>query len=148
MFRARPPWERHGYGHGVVTGQTTTAQGFSVRLPGLASSVTRGRHLLTEYLCNVGYGDSYDVRLGVTEALTNAVRHAYHAGEKGDIELEAVVQDDELHVIVRDFGTGPTVQVSSAGVGLGLPLMASVAERVVIDVAAGRGTEVHLTFAS
>jgi anti-sigma regulatory factor (Ser/Thr protein kinase) len=131
-----------------VTGHTATVQSFSVRLPGLASSVTRGRHLLTDYLCKVGYGDSYDVRLGVTEALTNAVRHAYRAEAKGDIELEAVVQDAELHVIIRDFGTGPTVQVSSAGVGLGLPLMASVARRVVIDVEAGRGTEVHLTFAS
>jgi serine/threonine-protein kinase RsbW len=131
-----------------VTGHTATVQSFSVRLPGLASSVTRGRHLLTDYLRKVGYGDSYDVRLGVTEALTNAVRHAYRVDEKGDIELEAVVQDAELHVIIRDFGTGPTVQVSSAGVGLGLPLMASVARRVVIDVESGRGTEVRLTFAS
>jgi serine/threonine-protein kinase RsbW len=131
-----------------VTGRAATAQSFSVRLPGLASSVTRGRHLLTDYLNAIGYGDTYDVRLGVTEALTNAVRHAYRSEEKGDIELEAAVRGGALHVVVRDFGTGPTVQVSSAGVGLGLPLMASVAQRVLIDIEAGRGTEVHLTFAS
>jgi anti-sigma regulatory factor (Ser/Thr protein kinase) len=119
---------------------------FSARLPAVAASVTEGRHLLADYLEAIGYQESYEVCLAATEALSNAVRHAYHADARGDIEIGAAVHGDSLDVTIRDFGLGPTAELRSESLGLGLALMASLAQRVVLDVEAGKGTDVHLIF--
>ena len=119
----------------------------SVRLPAVRASVTEARHMLAAFLDRVGITDSYDICLATTEALSNAVRHAYRDEAPGDVELEAAVASGELSIRVRDFGLGPRAQLVSEGLGLGLPLMASLARHVVVDVEAGRGTEVRLKFA-
>jgi anti-sigma regulatory factor (Ser/Thr protein kinase) len=121
---------------------------FNVRLPAVRASVTEGRHLVAEYLDRIDYPEAYDVCLALTEALSNAVRHAHRVDEPGDVEIEVAQEDGELHVVVRDFGTGPTAHLASESVGIGLALMASLAARVTIDVVAGRGTEVRLVFDS
>jgi anti-sigma regulatory factor (Ser/Thr protein kinase) len=119
---------------------------FSARLPAVVASVTEGRHLLSEYLETIGYQESYDVCLAATEALSNAVRHGYPSDAHGDIEIGATVNGDSLDVTIRDFGLGPTPELRSESLGLGLALMASLAQRVVLDVEAGKGTDVHLSF--
>jgi serine/threonine-protein kinase RsbW len=125
---------------------TGTVESFSVRLPAERTSVTEGRHLLSAYLSRIGYPETYDVCLATTEALSNVVRHAYPDDERGDIEVEAEYGCEELQVSVRDFGLGPTARLASESLGLGLALMASVAQRVVFDIEPGKGTEVRLTF--
>jgi serine/threonine-protein kinase RsbW len=87
------------------------------------------------------------VRLAVSEAATNAVVHAYRA-ETGDGELRvrAFVDASELVVVVADEGIGLAPRPDSPGLGLGMPLMASVTTsfQVVSDDA---GTEIHMAFA-
>jgi anti-sigma regulatory factor (Ser/Thr protein kinase) len=117
------------------------------RLPAVQSSVTRGRHMLADYLDRAGIADPYDICLATTEALSNVVRHAYGDDDRGDVELEASIAGGALHITVRDFGLGPRAHLASEGLGLGLALMASLARHVVIDVETGRGTEVRLEFA-
>ena len=124
----------------------TVGTTLSARLPAVAASVTEGRHLLAEYLDSIGYEQSYDVCLAATEALSNAVRHAYRSDGRGDIEIGAAVHGDSLDVTIRDFGLGPTVELRSESLGLGLGLMTSLAQRVILDVEAGKGTDVHLIF--
>ena len=47
-----------------------------------------------------------DLRLAVTEACGNAVRHAYGDGGDGPVEVAFVVNEDRLEMIVADSGAG------------------------------------------
>jgi anti-sigma regulatory factor (Ser/Thr protein kinase) len=90
---------------------------------------------------DVGVGD---VRLAVSEAATNAVLHAYRNGD-GDLSVRARVDGPDLVVIVADRGIGLTPRDDSPGLGLGMPLMASVTNDFRV-VSRGGGTEVHMAF--
>lgn len=85
------------------------------------------------------------VRLAVSEAATNAVVHAYreHAGE---LEVRAYVEDHELVVVVCDTGLGLAPRADSPGLGLGMPLMATVTTRFEV-LSDGRGTQIRMAFA-
>lgn len=85
-----------------------------------------------------------DVRLAVTEACTNVVRHAY-PDPPGRLELSATVTPQgELTVVVSDDGQGIRPRPSEGG--LGLPLMAAVAHGFEIDSTRARGTRVRMSF--
>jgi anti-sigma regulatory factor (Ser/Thr protein kinase) len=89
----------------------------------------------------------YNIRLAVTEACTNVVVHAYPDGEEGQLEILATLQEEKLVVVVRDEGPGIGPRPDSPGLGLGLPLIASLTESVQL----GRDdedkrTEVRMTF--
>jgi serine/threonine-protein kinase RsbW/stage II sporulation protein AB (anti-sigma F factor) len=85
------------------------------------------------------------VRLAVSEAATNAVVHAYRHGQ-GDLGVRAYIDGDELVVVVRDTGRGLAPRPDSPGLGLGMPLMASVTSSFRV-VSEGAGTEIHMAFA-
>ena len=87
-----------------------------------------------------------DVALAVTEACANAVLHAYHA-DTGSFEVGAeLVPGGRLVVIVRDHGSGMAPRVDSPGLGVGLPVMAAIAEALEIDSPDGSGTVVRMIF--
>jgi serine/threonine-protein kinase RsbW len=87
-----------------------------------------------------------DIRLAVTEACTNVVVHAYPDGHDGPLEVLAALLDDELNVVVRDHGPGIVPRPDSPGLGLGLPLIASLAESVQLGRDEQERTEVRMTF--
>jgi anti-sigma regulatory factor (Ser/Thr protein kinase) len=87
-----------------------------------------------------------DVRLAVSEAATNAVVHGYRDSSAGELKVAAFVAKGELNVIVSDAGVGLAPRPDSPGLGLGMPLMASVTSRFRV-VSRGAGTEIHMAFA-
>ena len=116
-------------------------------LAGVARSMPVGPQLLA------------DLKLAVTEACGNAVRHAYGADE-GSVEVEFVVADDRLEMIVEDQGSGigllldePTREEpfeasleEHADGGMGIAIIRAIVDE--LDVRAGsdgRGTVVHMT---
>src|SRR3954453_14403139 len=82
-----------------------------------------------------------DVRLAVSEAATNAVIHAYAEAE-GELRVSAAVQDGEPAIVIGDTGPGLVERRDSRGLGLGLSIIATVAERLKIVNGSG-GTEIH-----
>jgi anti-sigma regulatory factor (Ser/Thr protein kinase) len=82
--------------------------------------------------------------------LTNAVVDAYvDADEPGHVELVAEsVPDDGMRVMVCDDGRGMTPRADSPGAGLGLPLVASIAERFDVQGRSGGGTRFCRYFAT
>lgn len=87
-----------------------------------------------------------DIRLAVTEACTNVVVHAYPDGHEGAMEVLATLFGEELTVVVRDEGEGIGPRADSPGLGLGLPLIASLAESVQLGRDEDERTEVRMTF--
>jgi len=87
-----------------------------------------------------------DVRLAVTEACANVVVHAYPEGDPGPLDVCAMLGDEELTVVVRDEGPGVTPHPGSPGLGLGLPLIASLTESVQLGRDEHERTEVRMTF--
>jgi anti-sigma regulatory factor (Ser/Thr protein kinase) len=86
-----------------------------------------------------------DIRLAVSEAATNAVVHAYREVQ-GTLVVRARVDGRDLVVIVTDTGIGLAPRPDSPGLGLGMPLMATVTTTFSV-VSRGPGTEVQMTFA-
>jgi len=78
---------------------------------------------------NISPGRSADIELAVTEACANVVRHAY-PGEVGQIECDARVVHDAVVIRVRDWGCPFTDPAVDPGLGLGMPLMAALADQV------------------
>ncbi len=87
-----------------------------------------------------------DVRLAVTEACSNVVVHAYAEESPGPLEVLATLDDSTLTVVVRDEGPGIAPHPDSPGLGLGLPLIASLAESVHLGRDEQERTEVCMTF--
>jgi serine/threonine-protein kinase RsbW len=100
-----------------------------------------------------------DLKLAVTEACGNAVRHAYQAGE-GSVDLAFVLADDRLEMIVEDEGAGiglpvedliaetPEAALSgdAANGGMGLAIIRAIVDELDVHGGpSGRGTVVHMT---
>ncbi|HEV2999458.1 MAG TPA: ATP-binding protein [Solirubrobacteraceae bacterium] len=116
-------------------------------LPARAENVAVVRHAFG------GLGDALDiedqvladVKLAVTEACTNVVVHAYPEGG-GPMEVTAGVREGRLSVAVRDEGRGMLPRADSPGLGLGLPLIATLAETLELGRSSDDRTEVRMTF--
>ena len=88
-----------------------------------------------------------DVRLAVSEAVTNAVVHGYRDGTDGAVTVFAEAYDHRLRVVVTDDGCGMMPHLGSTGAGLGLPLIAELTESMSVRPArSGRGTTLCMTF--
>jgi serine/threonine-protein kinase RsbW/stage II sporulation protein AB (anti-sigma F factor) len=87
------------------------------------------------------------VRLAVSEAVSNAVVHGYRGSEPGAVTVTAEAQHHTLRVVVSDEGCGPAPRNDSPGAGLGLPLIAQVAESLSVSRGRdGHGTVLCMTF--
>jgi serine/threonine-protein kinase RsbW len=124
------------------------SHGFELELAAEADNVPLVRHALRGLLEASGISDerTADIALAVTEACANAVLHAYHDGT-GTLEVAAeLAPGGRLFVIVRDYGSGMAPRVDSPGLGVGLPVMAAIAEALEIDSPGGSGTLVRMIF--
>ena len=80
-----------------------------------------------------------DLKLALTEACSNSVRHAYENGE-GHVDISFELRDDRLIVEVADDGTGFEPEegtksdddMLSEG-GLGIAIIRSIADEVEIE---------------
>lgn len=119
-----------------------------ISLPARAENVAVIRHVLG------GIGDALaldpetvsDVKLAVSEACTNAVIHAYADGDAGLLDLELSALSEQIEIVVRDHGRGMTPRADSPGLGVGLPLMASLSQSLELTACAGGGTEIRMSF--
>jgi anti-sigma regulatory factor (Ser/Thr protein kinase) len=118
--------------------------------PARARSVSDARHVVRTWAADhVTDQDTQDaLAICVSEAVTNAVVHAYRdRPHPGTLELEAMLRDRALDITVRDNGAGFVPRIDSPGLGLGMPLMARLADHVEVDSPADGGTEITLRFA-
>jgi serine/threonine-protein kinase RsbW len=93
-----------------------------------------------------------DLKLAVTEACGNVVRHAY-GDDPGDVFVSYVVRDDALEILVEDRGKGLEEKDVSKGAvaapadgGMGMAIIRTIVDELAIDAGAdGRGTVIRMT---
>ncbi len=88
-----------------------------------------------------------DVKLAVTEACTNVVRHAYQ-GAEGPLEVKVEPKSGSLTVVVTDHGTGIRPNPASDGAGLGLPLIAALSSQLEIGDGEEAGSCIRMSFSA
>jgi serine/threonine-protein kinase RsbW len=86
------------------------------------------------------------VRLAVSEAVSNVVVHSYRGASRGEFTVAVEWADDLMKVTVRDHGCGMQPRMDSPGAGLGLPLIARLADSFSVTEPPDGGTEVCMTF--
>ncbi|HEX8122132.1 MAG TPA: ATP-binding protein [Solirubrobacteraceae bacterium] len=121
-------------------------------MPAVAENVAPLRHAVVDLALEAGADDRVrtDLALAVGEACANVVVHAYPPGDIGPLIVQATVVDDgrEMVVSVVDQGQGMTPRPDSPGLGLGLPLIANLTDRLEIQEGPdGVGTQLEMVFA-
>ncbi|MBQ5152240.1 anti-sigma B factor RsbW [Macrococcoides caseolyticum] len=78
-----------------------------MKFPATAEYVGLVRLTLSGILNRAGanYDEIEDTKIAVSEAVTNAVKHAYKGDIQGDVLVGYVIFDNKVEVIVSDSGT-------------------------------------------
>lgn len=118
-------------------------------LPAVPASVPRLRAAVADFVAAAGVREPQlaAVKLAVSEAVTNAVVHAYaDADAPGDVHVQTFVHGDTLYVTVSDDGAGIMPRLDSPGLGVGLPFIAETADTLDIATTDAGGTELRMSF--
>lgn len=121
--------------------------GFSHSYPAVAESVPSVRTALTEFAAEAGVAGAplEAIRLTVSEAVTNCVLHAY-SGTAGTIRVTGSRVGGEFWLFVADDGSGLRPRGPHSGLGLGLALIAQLADDFQILSRSTGGTELWIQF--
>jgi integral membrane sensor domain MASE1/anti-sigma regulatory factor (Ser/Thr protein kinase) len=112
-------------------------------LPAEFSALLSARRGLRRWLEQVGANprETYEIVTACGEACANAIEHAY-GPQAATFQLDAVLDEAEVAVAVRDFGRWRPTR-SDSGRGLGIKLMNAFMDSVDID-RRSEGTEIRL----
>ena len=131
-----------------AAGGRGTSSDVRLTLPARPENVAVIRHVLGAFAEALDLAPEMveDMRLAVTEACTNVVRHAYHGGDPGPIDVVIRPSEEGLELIVSDDGHGIGPSPDMAGPGLGLPLIAALADSVDLRHGPRRGSRLAMSF--
>jgi stage II sporulation protein AB (anti-sigma F factor) len=132
-----------------------SANGFRLEVPSRAENVALVRLAVAALAAGAPFGiaDLEEIRVAVSEAVTNAIVHGYAEDAGGMVVVEASLDADRLAVVVEDRGRGmEDVALARAEaadrederLGLGLMFMETFMDRVSIDSSPGTGTRVTM----
>jgi serine/threonine-protein kinase RsbW len=131
-------------GRGEVVALAIPARAEYVALCRLAlTGIARTRALAPELVA--------DLKLALTEACSNSVRHAYDEGREGIVEVRYELDNDRISVEVTDDGAGfdPDVleraQEELDEGGLGIAIIRAVTDELDIGVRAEGGSRLRFT---
>ena len=123
-----------------------------LRIPARPEYITLCRLALTGLSRLRPFSDEQlaDLKLALTEACSNSVRHAYGEEAKGVVEIVYELRDDRLVIEVTDDGEGFDPDTSGPGAedlsegGLGIAIIRAIADEVEIGKQAdGKGSRLR-----
>jgi len=130
-------------------------QHIRLRIPARAEYITLGRLALTglSRLQELSDETLADLKLALTEACSNSVRHAYRDGRAGVVEIDYDLRPDRLVIEVSDDGPGfDYVELEAEGEnreltegGLGLAIIRSISDEFELSDRDGRGSRLRFT---
>ena len=143
--------------------KTTKANGFKLEFPALSENEAFARQIVCAFAARLDptIEELSDLRVVVSEAVTNCVVHAYKGSDKiGNVQIVArIPKSGVLKVRIKDTGCGmadvercmqPLYTTDPEGErgGMGLPIMQSLSKRFSVKSRPGKGTTVafEMTF--
>jgi serine/threonine-protein kinase RsbW len=115
-----------------------------IELPAVAGSVWKARRAVAAYC--VGHAlDHEGIAIAVSEAVANAVTHAYRDGADGPVRIFADLEPGSLLILISDDGHGMAPRADSPGMGAGLIVIARIATSLQIDYDS-HGTRLTMRF--
>ena len=146
---ARQNSTAHRFRRSSTARAASTPSDVRLTLPARADSIPVVRHVLGAFAeaLRLPPETVEDMRLAVTEACTNVVRHAYDGENAGAIDIVVQPDGDSLEVIVSDRGRGMGPSPDIDGPGLGLKLIAALADSIELQEAPIRGNRLKMSFA-
>jgi serine/threonine-protein kinase RsbW len=102
------------------------------QLPASVESVARARHAVRRFARGLDV-DVEGITLAVSEAVANAVAHAYGDAEPGTIDVSGTAAPDEVAIVVRDRGRGMAAPAVHPGAGFGIEIIRRLAQKVDVD---------------
>jgi serine/threonine-protein kinase RsbW len=129
---------------------STDSRSVLLTIPAKAEYITLGRLALTglSRLRPLGDETLADLKLALTEACSNSVRHAYPRGE-GQVEIRYELHSDRLVIEVADDGEGFDHRPAAEGDelvegGLGIAIIRAVADEFEVGAkTGGRGSRLR-----
>jgi anti-sigma regulatory factor (Ser/Thr protein kinase) len=120
---------------------------YSEEFSAVPASVARARAAVASFAMAAGaIGPQLEaIRLAASEAITNVVRHAYRA-PGGTFQVSASRLPGEVWLLVADDGEGMRPGGDGRGLGLGLAVIAHLADDFQIVKRASGGTELQMRF--
>lgn len=128
-----------------------------IDLPAKAEYVVLGRLALAGVLRGGGFSEDAvaDLKLALTEACSNSVRHAYDH-DRGQVHLGFTLYDDRIVIEIRDEGAGfheddaDCAECQGMGLpmsegGMGISIIRAVVDGFDLRHADGGGTVLFLT---
>jgi anti-sigma regulatory factor (Ser/Thr protein kinase) len=125
---------------------TTTC--LELKLPAVPASVRKARNAVGDTVSKLSASERVadDIRLCVSEAVSNVVRHAYGT-KRGDVEVVVAQAPREVVVVVRDEGKGLTKAHREGRLGgFGLRIIARLTRRCRITSSPNAGVEMEMVF--
>jgi serine/threonine-protein kinase RsbW len=134
------------------TAEVNKGEGFrvsdpiSLTLPSSPEYVLLARLVVAQVGRLAGFGpeDVYDLKLAVTEAATNVIRHA--AVESYEIEYRVLPQAVEITVVDTGggFNVADLTRVPDGQGGFGLAVIRDLVDELVLDSTQGGGTRLKM----
>ena len=132
-----------------MSSTATTRLLYEARFPAETRYVGPARRTVVDVARTAGTSElvTGDVSLAVSEALTNAVMHAFAGRHAGCVSVRVQAEHGCLTVAVSDDGVGMVPRSDSPGLGLGLSLIRRLSRRCDVRPGPdGVGTTVRMTF--
>lgn len=124
--------------------------------PSLPENVSFARSCVGAFASqlNCTLDDIEEIKLVVSEAVSNCIIHAYQNQSDGKIEIVVSLMDDRsLELTVKDYGQGidnleealqPSYSSDPARMGMGFTFMKSFMDDMLVNSKPGEGTSVVL----
>jgi serine/threonine-protein kinase RsbW len=130
--------------------QVGSVEPISLRIPSRPEYILLARLVVSQVgrISGLGQDEVYDLKLAVTEAATNAIRHA----EVDSFEIEYLPLPQAVEITVKDAGGGFAMEdltkVPDAEGGFGLAVIGSLVDEVVLDSGDDGGTQLKMIYKS
>jgi len=129
---------------------TTDVRIVRLTIPAKAEYITLCRLALAgiSHLREIADETLHDLKLALTEACTNSVRHAYEAGSEGSVQIVYELGEEDISIEVIDEGEGFVLDEASENdrmseSGLGIAIIRSLADELEIEPGEGRGSRLR-----
>lgn len=131
---------------------------FEMKLPAVSRNEAFARNVVASFAVEIAptLEEINDVKTAVSEAVTNAVVHAYDK-EKGVVEIECKLDEKArwIEIVVRDFGKGIedvqkavepffTTAPGDERSGMGFTIIQTFMDEMSVESAIGKGTSVRM----